>query len=107
MLAEGALWLLLGALLVGLAVAIFRMQRGRRPDEAESSPADAQEAQAPDPTAASTPAETDVQRLLARARQAAERGEVGPAIDAAHAAAMQGLSAAGQLELERDRTNGD
>jgi hypothetical protein len=45
--------------------------------------------------------------LLDKARRAAERGELGVAIDAAHAAAIQGLSAAGHVELDRDRTNGD
>jgi hypothetical protein len=48
-----------------------------------------------------------VTRLLDKARRAADRGDLGPAIDAAHAAAVQGLAAAGQVEVDRDRTNGD
>ncbi|RYZ06784.1 MAG: DUF4350 domain-containing protein [Myxococcales bacterium] len=105
--AEGLLWLLLIGLVLGVLGALLRMQRTRRQDDREPEPAEAEESNLPAASAPAPPADTDVQRLLSKARQAAERGELGPAIDAAHAAAMQGLSAAGQIELERDRTNGD
>lgn len=108
MLAEVTLWAVLLALAVGVVVALLRMQRSRRADDGEPLLADAEEANvAAAASAPAPPADTDVQRLLSKARQAAERGDMGAAIDAAHAAAMQGLSAAGALELERDRTNGD
>lgn len=106
--AGALLWLLLIGLAVGILVALMRMHRTRRQDDREPAPSEAGEGfNEPGVAAPAPPADTDVQRLLNRARQAAERGELGPAIDAAHAAAMQGLSAAGQIELERDRTNGD
>jgi len=74
-------------------------------DEAEErNSLEPQVGQAP---AAAEAADKDVQRLLDKARRAADRGDLGAAIDAAHAAAVQGLSAAGQVELDRDRTNGD
>jgi hypothetical protein len=100
-------WVLIGVLVMALIVALKRMLDGRR-DTADV----AAERKSLEPQAEAAPAllpsgDTDVTRLLDKARRAAERGELGPAIDAAHAAAVQGLAAAGQVEVDRDRTNGD
>lgn len=104
--AEVLFWLLIGALVVALVVALRRMFVGRR-DTAEL----AAERNSLQPEQAAAPpmpsGDTDVSRLLDKARRAAERGELSVAIDSAHAAAVQGLAAAGRVEVDRDRTNGD
>lgn len=51
--------------------------------------------------------ETDVSRLLDRARQAASRGEYKAAIDDAYAALLRRLDGDGLIDIERHRTNGD
>lgn len=53
------------------------------------------------------PVETDVDRLLARARAAGARGEYGRAIDDAYAALLRRLDADGHIEIHPSRTNGD
>jgi len=105
--AEVAFWALIAALVAALAVAFWRMQRS--PDSREDA---APEPSLPEPNAPTRPAEvaagdTDVQRLLDKARRAADAGQLEVAIDAAHAAAIQGLAASGHIEVEADRTNGD
>lgn len=65
---------------------------GAGPDEAEA------------PLAA---AETDVDRLLARARQAAERGDFAAAVRDAYAALLRKLDRDGLIEVHRSKTNGD
>jgi hypothetical protein len=105
-LAEALFWLLIGVLVVALIVALRRMFVGRR-DTAEvaAERGSLQPELAPAPP---TPGgDTDVSRLLEKARRAADRGELALAIDSAHAAAVQGLAAAGRVEVDRDRTNGD
>ena len=105
--AEFAFWAMVAALVLGVIVSIARMRRSRQeaPDEAEGPRSQAPEAsEEAEPLASG---DRDVARLLDKARRAAERGELGAAIDAAHAAAIQGLSAAGHVEVDRDRTNGD
>lgn len=106
--AEVLFWGLVLAVFVGALLALLQMRRNRGADEAEDEGADGAEPVPGDaPTASAATGDRDVQRLLDKARRAAERGELGAAIDAAHAAAVQGLSATGHIELERDRTNGD
>ena len=105
--AEVLFWGLIAALVIALLMALRRMFIARR-DTAEL----AAERSSLQPEAVASPAtpvsgDTDVTRLLDKARRAAERGELGVAIDAAHAAAVQGLAAAGRVEVDRDRTNGD
>lgn len=51
--------------------------------------------------------ETDVQRLLERAREEAARGNLTAAIASAHAAALRSLEQRSLLQLHRSRTNGD
>ncbi|MDI1429397.1 DUF4350 domain-containing protein [Polyangium sorediatum] len=53
------------------------------------------------------PVETDVARLLARARAAAQRGAFGPAIDDVYAALLRRLDGDGIIEIHASRTNGD
>jgi hypothetical protein len=86
----------------------LRMRRARDADAETDERADGSEPVFADAPATNAPSgDRDVQRLLDKARRSAERGELGAAIDAAHAAAVQGLSATGHIEVERDRTNGD
>ncbi len=105
--AELMFWALIAGLVIALLIAIKRMIVSRR-DAAQV----AAERNSLQPEATAAPAvvqsgDTDVTRLLEKARRAADRGELGVAIDAAHAAAVQGLAAAGRVEVDRDRTNGD
>lgn len=105
--AELAFWALVAALVVAVVLSIVRMRRSRQDvtDEAEGP-----SSLAPPPGDAAAPVasgDRDVARLLDKARRAADRGELGAAIDAAHAAAVQGLSARGHVEVDVDRTNGD
>lgn len=51
--------------------------------------------------------ETDVERLLARARAAAQRGAFGQAIDDLYAALLRRLDGDGIIEIQPFRTNGD
>lgn len=53
------------------------------------------------------PVETDVDRLLARARAAAARGEYARAIDDVYAALLRRLDADGRIDIHPSRTNGD
>jgi hypothetical protein len=106
-LAEGLFWLLIAALVAAVVVAILRIRLARQSNKDEVEERTSLE---PPPGDAAPPpisGDKDVQRLLDKARRAADRGELGAAIDAAHAAAVQGLSATGHVEVDRDRTNGD
>ena len=51
--------------------------------------------------------ETDVQRLLERARAAAAAGDTSAAVDDAYAALLRKLEGAGVITVESHRTNGD
>jgi hypothetical protein len=106
-LAELLFWTLMLAVLVGAGVALLRMRSTRRAGQVEQSERPSLEPVSTEQQAPTVAGDKDVQRLLDKARRAAERGELGVAIDAAHAAAVQGLAAAGHVELDRDRTNGD
>jgi hypothetical protein len=53
------------------------------------------------------PVETDVERLLARARAAGARGEYARAIDDAYAALLRRLDGDGHIDIHPSRTNGD
>lgn len=105
--AEGLFWVLIGGLVVALIVALLRMRLSRQGNKDEVEERSSLEPPPGEAPAARVSGDKDVQRLLDKARRAAERGELGAAIDAAHAAAVQGLSATGHVEVDRDRTNGD
>lgn len=72
-------------------------------DDSEPSSAGVDEAEAP--LAAAN--ETDVDRLLARARQAAQGGDFAAAVRDAYAALLRKLDRDGLIEVHRSRTNGD
>ena len=100
------MWLLLGAAVVGLAYAIVknvRMGEKSSADEEEAPPSDA-------PAIAERqqgPIETDVERLLARAKAAAAKGNHKQAIDYAYAALLRRLDGDGLIRIHSSRTNGD
>jgi len=105
--AEVLFWGLVLALLVAFVAALIRMRKGQKDIKDEAEEPSSLEPEAGQAPATAQAGDKDVQRLLDKARRAADRGDLALAIDAAHAAAVQGLSAAGQVELDRDRTNGD
>ncbi|HTJ80624.1 MAG TPA: DUF4129 domain-containing protein [Polyangiaceae bacterium] len=73
-------------------------------DETEKKPTDAGEPVAAVPRG---PIETDVDRLLNRARAAAQRGDYKQAIDDTYAALLRRLEGDGMVDLHPSRTNGD
>ena len=76
----------------------------------DQAPAEAATLGAPASPTASVPrgpVETDVDRLLARARAAAARGEYARAIDDLYAALLRRLDADGRIDIHPSRTNGD
>ncbi len=72
-------------------------------DEAAPTP----DAPGPAEPAAKSAVETDVDRLLARARAAAARGDYARAVDDAYAALLRRLDGDGLIEIHPSRTNGD
>jgi hypothetical protein len=90
---------------VGRAIArSFFRGAGSEPVPDDAAPAPAAKAEAP---IARGPVETDVDRLLARARAAGARGEYARAIDDAYAALLRRLDADGAIDIHPSRTNGD
>lgn len=104
---QGLFWLLVAAVIVAVVVAIVRMRIARRDKDEPPDETDSKLPEQASPEAAVIAGDKDVARLLEKARRAADRGDLSEAIDAAHAAAVQGLSAAQKVEVEPDRTNGD
>lgn len=104
--AQALLVLLVVAFLVvlgrALAANIVRGHRGEAPPD-DAPPGD------PTPEGAPVrgPIETDVERLLERARAAAARGEHARAVDDAYAALLRRLDGDGLIEIHPSRTNGD
>ncbi len=99
--------LLLG---VGIAYLVWAIVKNlRKPHTPDPTDADRTSA-ASAPEAASTVSthvEKDVERLLARARAAAERGEFEPAIGDTYAALLRKLDGDGLIEVHPARTNGE
>jgi hypothetical protein len=100
-------WILLG---VGVAFVLYRLlgqslSLGAAPDDKRPAPA------APGDDAAAREAarqvETDVERLLARARAAAAAGDFERGVADAYAALLRKLEGAGLVRVEAGRTNGD
>jgi len=101
------LWVLLG---LGLAVLIFALVRhfiDHKPREAVVTTAAASRAEDEAAAAFARQVETDVQRLLERARVKAAVGEFRAAIGDAYAALLRRLEGAGLVHVESDQTNGD
>ncbi len=102
------LWILLG---VGVAFLIYLITRQalaqRRPDKEEAIEVATPGAPDDAAAAAARQIETDVQRLLERARAAAARGDFGAALDDAYAALLRKLEGSGIVTVESHRTNGD
>jgi hypothetical protein len=101
------LWILLG---LGLAMLVFALVRHFLDHKSKD---DVVRTQAPGSTEADRAAalarrvETDVQRLLERARAEAAAGDFRAAIGDAYAALLRRLEGAGVVHVEPDQTNGD
>ena len=100
------MWLILGGALFGLAYAIVsNVRKGPQSEGGE------EEAQAPEAATIAEqqrgPIETDVERLLARAKAAAGKGNYKQAIDYAYAALLRRLDGDGLIRIHSSRTNGD
>jgi hypothetical protein len=103
---ELLMWALILVAFAALVVLVVRrIVVAREPPDDAADPAQAPlEEVAPASTALS---ETDVDRLLARARQAAERGDYAAGIRDAYAALLHKLDQEGLIEVHRSKTNGD
>ena len=101
------LWLLLG---LGVAMLVFALVRHFLDHKSKD---DVVRTQAPDSAAEDRAAalarqvETDVQRLLERARAEAAAGDFRAAMGDAYAALLRRLEGAGVVQVEPDKTNGD
>jgi hypothetical protein len=103
---------LLWTLLVGIAAflihALIRAAMNQRPPLSAEVRVDVATGAAEDPAAAlARQVETDVQRLLERARAAAGAGDFAAAIGDAYAALLRKLEGAQIVTIESHRTNGD
>jgi hypothetical protein len=101
------LWILLG---LGVAMLVFALVRHFLDHKSKD---DVVRTQSPDSAeddraaALARQVETDVQRLLERARSEAAAGDFRAAIGSAHAALLRRLEGAGVVHVEPDQTNGD
>jgi hypothetical protein len=101
------LWILLG---LGVAMLVFALVRHFLDHKSKD---DVVRTQSPDSAEADRAAalarqvETDVQRLLERARSEAAAGDFRAAIGSAYAALLRRLEGAGVVHVEPDQTNGD
>jgi hypothetical protein len=101
------LWGLFIGAAIFLAVALLRrFIRVPAADEPEADDKVSDEFE-PAVVSAATPLETDVERLLARAREAGERGDFSAGIRDAYAALLRHLDGKGLIEIHRSKTNGD
>jgi len=101
-------FLLLGMLAVAIGLVIYALARNisswkRKPPE----PEEAEEAAAVAAVSVAQEVETDVERLMGRARAAAAAGDYGRAIMELHAALLRRLEGAGLVAVHPSRTNGD
>lgn len=107
--AKVLMWLLIIGAFVAIAVVIAKnLIRAREEDEPELEPEpDAGESLIAARAAAMRAVETDVQRLLARADQAAARGDYQAAINDVYAALLRRLEGGQLIAVEHWKTNGD
>lgn len=89
---------------VGRAVAQNLLRRRLEDPVAEDAP---QQGVTTPATSPRGPIETDVERLLARARASAAQGDYGRALDDAYAALLRRLDGDALIEIHPSRTNGD
>jgi hypothetical protein len=96
-------------LVVALAIAfvVYMIVQNIRPGEKKPDLPDEEEDAAPTPEAVPQEVESDVDRLLARARAAAAAGDYARAIMDLHAALLRRLEGAGLVTVHPSRTNGD
>jgi len=100
-------WLGVGAAVVFLAYTIARSLGLGRRAEAEETPVEPSSPEQAIAVDAARVVETDVDRLLARARSAAGRGDWEAAIADLYAALLRRLEGDGLIEVHPSRTNGD
>ena len=101
------LWIVLGAALLAILYAIAKAALGQRAPDREEAIEVAAEAPEDPAAALARQVETDVQRLLERARAAAARGDFAGAVGDAYAALLRKLEGGGVVSIESHRTNGD
>jgi Domain of unknown function (DUF4350) len=102
------LWVLLGCLAVLVIGMLIRQAMGwSRPPDADSGAREAGPVRPDADAALAAAVETDVMRLLERARAAAAAGDYRQAIEAAYAALLRKLEGSNLIRVEAHRTNGD
>ncbi|MEZ4309278.1 MAG: DUF4129 domain-containing protein [Polyangiaceae bacterium] len=95
-----------GLFLLIRAIAKHLSWRKKKDEDADDIAPEQTEAQAVVPERRG-PVETDVERLLRRAQEAAARGDFERAVEDAYAALLRRLDGAGLIEIHPSRTNGD
>lgn len=101
------LWIVLGVVVAFLIYTIAKQTLGQRAPDREEAVEVVTEAPEDPALAAARIVETDVQRLLERARAAAAQGDYEGGISDAYAALLRKLEGAGVVTVESHRTNGD
>jgi hypothetical protein len=102
------MWILVAAVVAFIIYAIAKQALGQREPDREEEAVEVATDAPEDPAAAlARQIETDVQRLLDRARAAAAAGDFGAAVDDAYAALLRKLEGVGIVTVESHRTNGD
>ncbi len=108
---SGAAVVVFWALLIGMAVLLlFSVARNFRREEIVEKASEPEKLDEGDdfvPRQKRSPVETDIDRLLARARAAAQAGNYDQAMSDAHAALLRYLDGNGLIELHHSRTNGE
>ena len=103
-----ASYLLLGLLVAAIILVIYALVRNIRPWQSKPrEPEEAEEAPAVATVTVAQEVETDVERLMGRARAAAAAGDYARAIMELHAALLRRLEGAGLVAVHPSRTNGD
>jgi hypothetical protein len=100
-------WIVLGAVAAFLIYTIAKQTLGQRATDKEEAVEVITEAPEDPAAAMARIVETDVQRLLERARASAARGDYEAGIGDAYAALLRKLEGSGVVTVESHRTNGD
>ena len=106
-LAQGVVWLLVGALVIAVLVPIVRGLSHLRRKQALLPEARARTSLSPVPILADVATLTDEEQLLARARELAARGELAASMQLYLLASLRALDRRGAVRLGKDRTNGE